>query len=642
MSPRTDRPWPKTSALRRIGPAVLVVGALVAAALAGTAKGRSEPTETLQGPSAETVKGYAKLPELPITYAEAEKAGTVEDYDWGDHCDTSRRYNDTKQKLARLAIPSTYAPPCVPVWNGEKPWVSKGAKTFTENGGSAYPGVTETKIKVVFYLAAELDIAKQLEHFGVADSPSTTTQGVKDLVEMSNNLYETYGRQVELVPFHATGDGRSPSAANADAVKVVELGAFASIGGPTQTSAYQHELARNKVLCLQCGYASTDKVLATDAPYAWGHLATPDQLLYGTVGVGADLLYEKKAKFAGDPEMRTRTRKFGIVHYEQDPPVFGPLKEEATAKFAKQGRSVDVIIQYLLDPNSLNAQAQAIIGRLKREKVTSVVFLGDPLMPRVLTQQATKQDYRPEWIFTGTVFTDTTAVARLYDQSQMAHAFGASSNPARTKPELSEEWRMYKWWFGREPKAAKTLLYWGPVVQQLFLGIHMAGPRLRAETFAGGLFSYPPTGGTGTDGKASIDLYLGGYLNGDTTPAISFGFHNDDKVADYVAVADFTTVWWNADAVGPDESGVVGKGMWMATGLGLRISLSDPVLPDGVTQDFLFQTKLSGTKSELADLAEAAGLKDVTIAEAILDKTPPLNELPTYEPRPDSPAADGG
>jgi len=240
------------------------------------------------------------------------------------------------------------------------------------------------------------------------------------------------------------------------------------------------------------------------------------------------------------------------------------------------------------------------------------------------------------------VFTDTTVVARLYDQSQMTHAFGASSNPARTKPELSEEWRMYKWWFGREPKAAKTLLYWGPVVQELFLGIHMAGPRLRPETFAGGLFNYPPTGGTDTAGKAPTELYLEGYLNGDTTPAISFGFEDDDDmVADYVAVDDFTSAWWNADAVGPDENGVVGKGMWMATGLGLRVSLSDPVVPEGVTQDFLFQTKLSGTGSELADAAAAFGVDDVTIAASILDATPPLNELPAYEPWPGSPAAEG-
>ena len=43
------------------------------------------------------------------------------------------------------------------------------------------------------------------------------------------------------------------------------------------------------------------------------------------------------------------------------------------------------------------------------------------------------------------------APARLYDQTQWAHAFGASSLPARTKPELSEPWRIYEWYFGEKP-----------------------------------------------------------------------------------------------------------------------------------------------------------------------------------------------
>jgi len=330
-----------------------------------------------------------------------------------------------------------------------------------------------------------------------------------------------------------------------------------------------------------------------------------------------------------------------VVHYEQDPPVFGALKEEALEVLRSKGPVPDsVIIPYLLDLNTLNAQAQAIIGRLKREGVTSVVFLGDPLMPRLLTQQATRQDYRPEWIFTGTVFTDTTAVARLYDQSQMAHAFGVSSSPARTAPELSEPWHLYRWWYEHEPTSPRTMLFWGPVVQLLFLGIHMAGPELTAETFAGGLFNYPPTGGTDTEGLDSTELYLGGYLSGDTTPALSFGPRDGDDV-DYVAVDDFTTAWWSSTAEGPDENGVVGKGMWMQTGRGLRTPLANPQLPKGVSEDFLFVTTLFQTGSRLAQSVAALGFDDIVIADDLLEEVPRLNVLPEYEPWPESPAADG-
>lgn len=642
MSVRTGEPWPRKPWSRRAGGQLATVACLAAIGVAATVAGRADPTQTLVGPSVREVRSYATLPTLPITYEEAKAAGTVEQYDWGSHCDEDRKYNDTETTLARVAFPSTYSPPCVPMWGGSKPWVSRGGKVLRSNGGSTARGVTAGTIKVVFYLPAELDISKQLSQLGVADGADTTFREISRLVEMYNELYETYDRRVELLPFQATGDGRSPSAAKADAVRVVEMGAFASIGGPGQTSSYQHELARNGVLCIQCGYASTDSVLAQDAPYAWGYLATPDQLLGGLVDFGADLLWGGTAKFAGDPALQARSRRFGVVHYEQDPPVFGPLKSETVRRFAEQGRDAAVIIQYLLDPNNLNAQAQAIVGRLKREGVTTVLYLGDPLMPRVLMQQATKQEYFPEWIFTGTVFTDTSVVGRLYDQRQMAHAFGLSSAPARTLPRLTEAWRLYAWWYGEAPRSPKTLVFWDPVVQLLFMGIHMAGPELSAATFAGGMFNYPPTGGTNTADLSQVDLFLKGYLDGDTTPAVSFGFRNSGEsgagTVDYVAVDDFTTAWWSSTEVGPDESGAVGKGMWMSLGLGLRMSLGNPKIPPGVGENFLFSRTLAEAGGPLAEQAAAFGITDLPIAAGILKKTPPLNALPDYPPWSEAPA----
>ncbi len=624
-----------------MGPAVLVVLLLVGATLAATVVGRSEPTEVIAGPPLSEVLTYESNPDLPVTHEDAKKAGTLDKYDWGPRCDTERRYNDTDQKLARIAIPSTYAPPCVPKWSGAKPWVSKGGRTFTDNGGATARGVTATSIRVVFYLPAEQDVAKQLEHFGVLDGADGTLAGIRQLVEMSNNLYETYGRKVEVVPFLATGNGRSPSAARADAVRVVEMGAFASLGGPSQTSAYQLELARGGVLCIQCGYASTDDVLSSTAPYAWGYQATPDQLLAGVFGLGAGMLEGKPARFAGDPAFATATRKIGVVHYEQDPPIFGPLKASAVAQLSSQGVQAATIIQYILDPNTLNAQAQAIIGRLKREDVTSVVFLGDPLMPRLLMQQATKQNYHPEWIFTGTALTDTTAVGRLYDQEQLAHAFGVSSAAARTVPEVSESWQMVKWWFGKAPTSPKTVLNFGPVIELMYIGIDLAGPNLSAKTFAGGLFSYPSTGNTQLAGKSTLELFAGGYLLGDTTPAMSFGPRADNGSVDYVAVDDFTTAWWNSKAQGPDENGKQASGMWMYTGMGLRFPLVAAKFPSEVGEGFLFQEMLSGAGGPLYEQLKAAGIPDFRIAQSILEKTPLLDTLPVYEPWAESPAAKG-
>ena len=58
-------------------------------------------------------------------------------------------------------------------------------------------------------------------------------------------------------------------------------------------------------------------------------------------------------------------------------------------------------------------------------------------MPIYLTKAATEQNYFPEWVITGTVLTDTTALGRLYDQKQWAHAFGLSSLPVRIPKEQS-------------------------------------------------------------------------------------------------------------------------------------------------------------------------------------------------------------
>ena len=592
-TPEGTRPWPAMSPVRRYGPIALVLALLVGVGVVATVNGQDGTVTTERnGPSVEEVSTYADDPRLPVYHSAAAEAGTLDDHDWGDHCDTD---------LGRLAIPSVYAPPCVPAWDGGEPWVNRSGETVEDNGGATANGVTEDTIKVVYYIPGEADLISSMQAFGIFDTTEVAVQGLQELVEMSNELYETYGRRVELIAYQATGDGKEPGPAQADAVAVAEdIGAFASINGPTQTSAYQDELARQGVLCIQCGFSTTDATYAKNAPHAWGYLPSPDQLLFGVFDFGVANLHGKPAEFAGDPAMRDQIREWGIVHYEQDPPVYGDLKEAAEARYEAQGASAKVTISYILDQATLQTQAQAIVGRLKREGVTSVVFLGDPLMPMYLTQQATLQDYHPEWLITGTVFTDATATGRLADQEQWAHAFGASALPARAAPELSPSWRLYEWWYGEDPEAEKTLPLYGPVVQMLFLGIHMAGPELTAETFAGGLFSYPPSGG------------------GPTTPRISFGLQGVFEEVDYVGVDDFTYVWWNAEVEGPDEQNTEGVGMWTYTFGGERLLLGE--VPE-VDTDVLF------------DPAEGV---------TIFDEIPEEDQTPDYDPWPTAPSPGGG
>ena len=73
-------------------------------------------------------------------------------------------------------------------------------------------------------------------------------------------------------------------AAQADAVTVAQqIHAFASIGGPAQTPAYEDELARCTCSAWRAGLVHLRRAPA-DAPYLWANLPTADTLLNEAVG----------------------------------------------------------------------------------------------------------------------------------------------------------------------------------------------------------------------------------------------------------------------------------------------------------------------------------------------------------------------
>ena len=562
----------RTSTAMIWGPLALVLIVLLAVGVVATTKGRASntaagsATSTPQGATTGP-KSWAHNPVLPVTYADAKKAGTVDDYDWGDRCDP---------KTGRLKIPSVYSPPCTPKWGGTKPWKDTGGTVHDDNGGATSPGVTATDITVVYYVPSAQDLFSTAAALGVLDPPAVMAKQAEQFVDEYNHLFALYGRQVKLVKFQATGNGVDPTAARSDAIKVAtQYHAFASVGGPSQSGAYADELAKRKVLCIACGLAVPDSNFQANAPYMWGTLPTPEQFIRGVFDFGIANLWNRPARFAGDAKMRKEQRVIGVVYYEQNPPVFTNVRKDTLIHYSKLGYEAKSTQTYVLDLNTLNSQAQTIIGHLKADGVTTVVFMGDPLMPTYLTQQATSQNYHPEWVITGTAFTDTTAAARLNDQSQWAHAFGTSTMPARGKPELQDSWRLVKWFYGTDPVAKKSQAFLGPSFLELYLGLHMAGPDLTPFTYAGGMFNYPPSGG------------------GATEPRISFGFHGQFPNADYVGSDDFTIVWWDVNAKGPDEQDKDGKGMWAYLQDGKRYLLG--TTPPKVGDQVLFDPKLATT-----------------------------------------------
>ena len=521
------------SRLRIAVPVVLIVAALVAAGVSATVhennNGASSTTATSTASTHPSTRSS-----VPITYAAAAKEGKVAAFDWGPGCD---------HKTGRLKMPSVYAPPCVPVPTGA-------------NGGATSSGVTGNTINVVYYQAQPGGLASAVS--GAAGTNAQALATAQAYVAMFNRVYELYGRHVNLIPFTASGADTDPVAAHADAVTVAQqLHAFASINGPGETSAYEEELAREHVFCMACGDSSTYGEIQRNAPYQWANLPTADTSLNETVGYVLAKLNGKDAIWAGDTALHTQKRKFIVVSETSEPPA--PGYAELTASLTKRlqaghvNLTQQIDLQYTLDLTTLPTQAATLAEKLKSSGATSVIFAGDPIMPIYLTKACADIGYFPEWIITGIVLTDTSTLGRYYDQAEWSHAFGVTSLGVPTPVASGDADRLYHWWYGAgtsPPSLAAPAII--PPIQQFFEGVQVAGPDLTPSTFTTGLFRAPPTGG------------------GPTSPLYAFGYQGAAPLPSYSSPADYTFLWYDATAKGPDEEGVTGSGLMRYVNGGAR------------------------------------------------------------------------
>ena len=552
----TPRPWPRVSRLRLAVPVVLIVAALVGAGVVATV---NEHSSTNAAAPANGTGAPSTHASVPLTYAAATRLGHANEFDWGPQCD---------QKTGRLKMPSVFAPPCVPVFTGA-------------NGGTTSGGVTGTAINVVYYQMQPGGLTSAVS--GAAGNNAQSLATARAYVAMFNQIFEMYGRHVNLIPFTASGPDADPVVAHADAVTVAQqLHAFASISGPAETSAYEEELARLHVLCIACGDSSLYGEIQRNAPYQWANLPTANTSLNETVDYIVAKLNGKDAVWAGDPTLHTQKRKFIIVSETSEPPApgFAQLTAELTKKLTvghvRMSSTPD--LTYTLNLTTLPTQAATLAEKLKSSGATSVVFAGDPIMPIYLTKACATIGYSPEWIITGIVLTDTTTLARYYSQPEWAHAFGVSSLAVPVPIATAGADRLYHWWYGAGATpaslAAPAIV---PPIQQLFTGIQLAGPRLTPDTFATGLFRAPPTGG------------------GPTSPLQAYGYQGAAPLPSYSSPADYTFLWYDAAAKGPDEEGTNGTGLMRYVDGGARYKAG--VVPAGPVPMFSLPGSVTSSAS---------------------------------------------
>lgn len=378
-----------------------------------------------------------------------------------------------------------YSPPCI-LFEGD-------------NGGATSTGVTKDTITVTARTgnvpSLFATVGSIVKNAGVKDGPEDIRRTTQTFIDYFNKKFQLYGRQVKLVEYKGVGDqlaeflGANPEGAQADALSAAqEQHSFADI--TALTTPYAEGLARQKVLALPPVHMSR-RWYREHAPYAWGVLVDCNRLVDTLVDWVVKRVLGHPARYAGDPQFRTKDRTIGLLVPEQ--PWYQECAKDGLKQIEAAGFKFAHQINYPLDFNRMSTDAVSIIAQMKAKGITTMACVCDPILPLFLSGQATQQGYFPEWIVAGTALTDVDILGQIYDKEQWKHAFGLSFLSDVYRGPKAESYRAYKTIRNDEPAFVADVLYY-PVLM-LFLGIHLAGPNLTPESFQQGMFNYPPTVG---------------------------------------------------------------------------------------------------------------------------------------------------
>lgn len=587
MQPASDTPsGGGGSSMRRWGPiaAIVLVVAIIAGVVLLGGGDDDDDTTADGGNTSTTVDGDTDVTTAdgdvtyPMSFRDAEAAG-LDGLEWGDRCDAER---------GQLAIPSFYAAECFLPFEGE-------------NSGASERGVTADAIKVVVYLGPDDDPI--INYITDAISNDDTSEDVKDTItkqfEMIETYYEFYGRSIDLQFYESSGIASDAAVARADAVKIAEeIDPFIVLGAPALTTAFGEELNARGIMCYGCGGGTREQILNDRAPLYFGGGLDNEQARIHNVEALAKQVAGRPAEHAGDPELASQERKFGYLYIEtsEDSAASAEAYKEA---LAEQGVELVEMVPYVLNPATLQETAANSITRLKAAGVTTVIFAGDPIAPRDFTQEATAQNYFPEWFLNLSVLIDTNVFSRTYDQQQWQNAFGLTALSTRIQPEAFGEItgrKIYEWFHGEEPLAVDTIGVLVPAPNWLATMLQIAGPDLTYEAFHDAVFSYEQV------------------QTGVIAPTSTWGDHgvwSQLDGSDYEGIDDVAKIWWDPEDVGADEIQTVGPGVWQFVDGGQRFHADD--WEEGDFKEF--------------DPEGAVGVLD----EAPADETPP-----DYEPLPNA------
>jgi hypothetical protein len=439
---------------------------------------------------------------------------------------------------------SLYSATCVPAWTG------------TDNGGATADGVTAQEVRIGYGVGQSSTVPEGPLEDEFKETDSDDTHDLKVWQAYFNSRFEMFGRHLRLV---IGQQSITDTDQQRQSVQKFEGENVFAITAPAygQPSAAQAETVRRKLIdfgtvLAPCAYFEDNH------PYAYSFiidgcraLRLHSELICKQFGSQSPPgLLNEKQDLTFD---YTKPRVYGLVVYEDE--VHHGAVEGYQDLLSKCGITLAKSQTF-----NLTTSQQDIAGtmaKMKQAGVTTVIVATEVYTPIVLTAEASKLVYYPEWIQMGL---EIAASTRLYDKDQARHMVGTAGLEI-PRAEADTDWyRAYKEIDpdGDPAEGAFRSL------QMIAGGIQGAGERLTPESFWQGLSKIP--------NRVPEPIW-----------SIGGGFGpNDYTYMDYGSL-----IWWDPDGVDPNSTS---KGSWQFVHFGKRYKEgeipTDPVPWFDRTQSF--------------------------------------------------------
>ncbi|MBA2608385.1 MAG: hypothetical protein H0U92_05580, partial [Actinobacteria bacterium] len=441
------------------------------------------------------------------------------------------------------------APPCVPDYNCK------------DNGGATYQGVTANEIRLLFYFDSGIvDIqtsrgdesrpSNKLYDLFKEQEPDEHIYArlIRGWAKYFEDRYQLYCRKPHFFVYYGSRGDDGPEAKRADAAQnFKEVQPFAVISDSLASNdAYLEAMARRGVLNFGSFIGREESFYKRFPKLVWGYSPTLETQAAQYTDYFCKQIKPYPATFAGG-DLQGKKRRYGIV-YTNDPnqPQLTKLKDlvkkniETQCKIEQPGGIPEApwkpccFAEDNLTGNQYASEAMAKFSDPGQAggAVTTIIWPGG--IESKFTDAAVQRNYLPEWIQLGDGSTDGYVPTQYQNPIAFnGHAWVVSY---QTKQVDRAQERCFSAYKDADPRAPDTdvrgracALY--ERLRQLFTGIQVAGPKLGPTSVDKGYHAIPKI--------ASED------------PATPACFYNVD---DYSCVKDGVAMWWDANAVAPNNS----------------------------------------------------------------------------------------